>query len=142
MLLAGAAAVVASGCGGDGGTSGWSPERVGPNAGALVADFNTHAREVDELWERAPVLLAGEFLRLDRRQATRTSLSAQAPGEGTEAATVTVTLEGLLDDSIAAERFELALVRDGEVWKLDSATWAQRCAPGRGHEDFSTQPCV
>jgi hypothetical protein len=142
LLSAVLVAALAAGCGGEDDKRAWSPDRVGPNVGALVADFNAYAADVDESWERSPVLLAGEFLRLDRRQATRTFMEAETPGEGTEAATVTVTLEGLLDDSIAAERFQLGLVRDGEAWKLDTAAWAQRCAPGRGHEDFSAEPCV
>jgi hypothetical protein len=139
--LALAAAVFLAGCGGDDEVT-WDPASVGANAGSLVDDFNAHAADVDEPWERSPVLLAGEFLRLDRREASRTSVDAEAPGEGAETAAVTVLLEGLLDDSVAAERFVLALQRDGERWTLTSADWAQRCAPGRGHEEFSTEPCL
>jgi hypothetical protein len=132
---------LSAGCSG-GGEHEWSPEATGAAVGSLVAGFNDHAADVDEPWERSPVLFAGEFLRLDRREAARTSVVADVPGEGTETAEVTVVLEGLLDDSIAAERFVLGLRRQGDVWALASARWAQRCAAGRGHSDFSTEPCI
>ena len=84
----------------------------------------------------------GEFLRLDRTQATGTSIDAETPGEGTGPATATVTLTGLLDDSILAERYVLSLTRHGDVWRVESAEWAQRCRPGRGHQDYSTEACI
>jgi len=133
-----------AGCGGDDGAPAWDgPERPFAADGTVsVADFNDYADEVDEPWERSPVLLAGEFLRLDRTQAFRTSVEAEAPGEGNETASVTATLQGLEDDSVAAARYVLGLERDGEVWRLASAMWAQRCQAGRGHEDFSTELCT
>jgi hypothetical protein len=137
-----AAAVLAAGCSGRDDEHAWSPASFGARTGALVESFNTHAADVDEAWERSPVLLAGEFLRLDRREASHTSVDAQAPGEGTETAGVTVILDGLHDDSIASERFVLALRRQGELWELAAADWAQRCAPGRGHQEFSAELCI
>jgi hypothetical protein len=53
-----------------------------------------------------------------------------------------VTQRGLLDDSVAAERYLLGLQRDGDVWRLSSARWMQSCRPGRGHEEFSPVDCV
>jgi hypothetical protein len=131
---------ISAGCGGDDEHE-WNPDTVGADVDSLVADFNDHAADVDEPWERSPVLLAGQFLRLERREAARTNMVADVPGEGTETAEVTVVLDGLLDDSVAAERFVLGLRRQKDVWTLRSARWSQRCAPGRGHEEFSTEPC-
>jgi hypothetical protein len=107
-----------------------------------VAEFDSYARKVDKPWERSPVLLAGEFLRLDRTQAARTTVESRAPAEGAGSATVTVTLDGLQDDSVAAERYVLGLRRDGEDWRLTSAMWAEACQTGRGHEGFSTELCT
>jgi hypothetical protein len=139
-LLAG----LAAGCGGgDGGPAWEGPERPFAADGTIpVEDFDAYADDVDERWERSPVLLASEFVRLDRVQATRTSVDSTAAGEGTETATVTVTLHGLQDDSIAAERYVLGLQRDGAVWQLGSAMWTQSCQSGRGHQDFSPAACV
>jgi hypothetical protein len=135
-------ALLVAGCGGD--EPAWEgPQRpFGADGTVRVDAFTDYVNEVDELWERSPALLAGEFLRLDRAQATRVAIAAEATGEGTETATVTVTLSGLLDDSIAAERYVLAVRREGDVWRLTSAMWAQRCAPGRGHDEFSPETCV
>jgi hypothetical protein len=136
--------ILVAGCGGNGGSASWNgPQRPFAADGTVpVGDFNAYAGEVDEQWERSPALLAGRFLRLDESQATQTSIDAKAQGEGTGSATVTVTQRGLLDDSVAAERYVLGLQRDGDVWRLASATWAQSCRPGRGHEDFSPADCV
>jgi hypothetical protein len=140
IALATFALAAVAGCGSDQAT--WEPDALGANVGSLVDDFNAYAEDVDEPWERSPALLAGEFLRLDRTQASRTRIDSEAPGEGTGPATATVTLEGLLDDSVLATRYVLALTRDGEVWRLESAEWTQRCRQGRGHEDYSTEPCL
>jgi hypothetical protein len=137
----GLALLAVAGCGGDGAPS-WAPESLGADVGTLVDDFNAHAEAVDEPWERSAALLAGEFLRLDRAQATSTNIDAEAPGEGTGPATATVTLTGLLDDSVLAERYVLSLARDGDIWRLEGAEWEQRCRPGRGHQNFSTDPCI
>jgi hypothetical protein len=136
--------VLAAGCGGDGESASWDgPQRPFAADGTVpVRDFNAYAGEVDEPWERSPALLAGRFLRLDQSQATQTSIDARAQGEGTETANVSVTQRGLLDDSVAAERYVLGLQRDGEVWRLSSAIWMQSCRSGRGHEEFSPADCV
>ena len=137
-------AVLAAGCGGDSGSASWDgPQRPFAADGTVpVQDFNAYADDVDEPWERSPALLAGRFLRLDQSQATQTSIDATAQGEGTETATVSVTQRGLLDDSVAAERYVLGLQRNGDVWRLSSALWMQSCRPGRGHEEFSPADCV
>jgi hypothetical protein len=137
-------AALAAGCGRDGESASWDgPERPFAADGTVsVQSFNAYAGDVDEPWERSPALLAGRFLRLDQSQATQTSIDARAQGEGTETATVTVTQRGLLDDSVAAERYLLRLQRDGDVWRLSSARWMQSCRPGRGHEEFSPVDCV
>jgi hypothetical protein len=138
------ALTLAAGCSGDDGGPAWNgPQRPFTADGTIsVEDFNDYADDVDEPWERSPALLAGQFLRLDEAQATQTSIDSRAQGEGTGTADVTVTQRGLLDDSIAAERYVLGLQRDGDVWRLSSATWTQSCQPGRGHEDFSPAACV
>ena len=144
VLLVPLVGILVAGCGGDGGSAAWDgPQRPFAADGTIpVADFNDYAADVDEPWERSPALLAGRFLRLDRAQATQISIDARAQGEGTEAATVTVTERGLLDDSVAGERYVLGLQRDGDVWRLSSAMWTQSCHPGRGHEDFSPTDCA
>ena len=51
------------------------------------------------------------------------------------------TQMGLLDDSVRGMRHRLEFEPQGGLWQL---TWTGRqvtCWPGRGHQDWSTQPC-
>jgi hypothetical protein len=107
-----------------------------------VEDFAMHQDGVDEPWERYTPLAASEFLRLDNRTAATTTIEAQAGGEGSGPHSVTITLDGLLDDSVRAERWTLRFEPDGEEFRLVSASRTQRCQPERGHQDFTTEPCV
>ena len=87
-------------------------------------------------------MAAGEFLRLDERTATTTTIEGKASAEGAGPETVVVTLDGPLDDSIRAERWTLDFEQDAGVYTLTAALREQRCQPGRGHQDFSADDCV
>jgi hypothetical protein len=115
-----------------------------PGAGGVVSvnGFAAYQREVDEHWERSAAMTAGEFLRLDERGAARTTIEGKASAEGTGPQTVTVTLDGLLDDSIRAERWTLGFEEDNGVYTLTAALREQRCQPDRGHQGFSADPCI
>ena len=139
------AALALVGCDGNG--AGGGHEWAGPPdpeaAGTVeVGEFAEHQESVDEPWEGSAPMAAAEFLRLDERTATKTSIVGTAGPEGTGPETVVVTLDGLLDDSIRAERWTLVFEPENETYLLTSAEWAQRCQAGRGHQDFSVEPCV
>ena len=87
-------------------------------------------------------MAAAEFLRLDERRVSRTTIDGKASSEGTGPQTVTVTLDGLADDSVRAERWSLAFEPDGETYRLTTALREQRCQPNRGHQTFSADDCV
>jgi hypothetical protein len=119
------------------------PPEAGEAGGVSVDGFASFQGSVDEAWERSPAMAAGEFLRLDERTAARTTIDAQAEtGEGTGTQTVIVTLDGLPDDSVRAERWTLGFEPEGEIYVLAAALREQRCQPGRGHQDFSAEPCA
>ena len=88
------------------------------------------------------MLAATEFLRLDQIDAGQTTIVSTAPGEVRDEASVLVTLEGLLDDSVRAARYQLELERPSSDWRLRSAKVTYSCQAGRGHAGFSTEPCV
>ena len=91
----------------------------------------------------SPFSAAAEFLRLDRSNAGTTSLASRVGSEGAGPATVVATLDRLPDDSVRAERYVVVLDRQEDgTWRLRSAVRTQRCRPGRGHQDFSVEPCV
>jgi hypothetical protein len=139
-----ASGLLAAGCGSDvdvelvwGG-----PPKPGPG-GAVSADgFATFQANVDERWEHSPAMAAGEFLRLDERKAVRTTIAANAGPEGGGPQTVVVTLDGLPDDSVQAERWTLAFEEADGVYTLTAALREVRCREGRGHQDFSAETCI
>jgi hypothetical protein len=150
-LLATAAALALCACGekdepSPAATTSAAAEWAGPPATTLgeleVAAFNGYAAEVDERWERSALLTAAEFARLDREQAATTSAVARTPPEGGSAARVTITLDGLLDDSIRATRLVLELERESGTWRVVSAVREQRCHEGRGHSGFEAKRCL
>lgn len=135
-----AAALALAGC--SSGEPEWPGPELGTDGTISTEGFADYAADVDERWERSPALVAAEFLRLDREQAPETTIESDTGPEGGGPAQVTVTLDRLLDDSVQTRRYELELSRDDEVWRLDRATWSQRCRPGRGHQDFSPELCL
>jgi hypothetical protein len=139
-----AAVVPLAGCGGSGGSDqgAWAgPPRPDERGRVAVEEFN-HYLVGHGADATAPVVAATTFLRLDRATAGEASIVVRTSGEGEGPATVTVTLDRLLDDSVRAQRFVLAFLKEGGQWRLESAVSAQRCRPGRGHQGFSPEPCV
>ena len=54
-----------------------------------------------------------------------------------------VVFEKHADDSVAESRYQVVFTRqpDGS-WRIASATRAQRCQPGRGHQEYTAAPCI
>lgn len=115
-----------------------------PDAGGVVSvdGFVSFQESVDEHWERSAAMAAAEFLRLDERTAQRTAIAGTASAEGADPAVVVVTLDGLLDDSVRAERWRLGFEQEDGVYRLTAALRELRCQPGRGHQGFAPEPCV
>jgi hypothetical protein len=115
-----------------------------PQSGGTVSTngFAAYQENVDEHWERSAAMAAAEFLRLDERTAVRTTIDGKAPAEGQGPQTVTVTLDGLLDDSVRAERWILAFEQEDATYRLTNALREQRCQPERGHQGFSADDCL
>ena len=134
--------LAAAGCGSDSEATWGGPPDPAADGTVAVEAFNAYAADVDDAWEGSAAMSAAEFLRLDERSVTRTTIEAEASGEGSGPETVVVTLDGLLDDSVRAERWTLRFVPDGDDYELAHAEWAQRCQPERGHQDFSPELCV
>ena len=112
-----------------------------PASGTLPVDaFNANAESVDEPWERDLSKVADRFLAPREQETGNRSVQATATGS---TGNVSVLIDGLEDDSVRSRRYELALTRraDGS-WRIDSASWAQRCHEGRGHQTFSPEPCL
>jgi hypothetical protein len=139
-------ALALAGCDGNGDSdepAAWAgPPEPAADGTVAVDGFVQYTNGVEEHWEGSPPMSAGEFLRLDQTDAARTSVASATPAEGAGPATVVVTLDGLFDDSVRAERWTLTFTPEGDVYELTAAAWAQRCQPGRGHQAFTPEPCV
>jgi hypothetical protein len=115
-----------------------------PAGGSLpVEEFNAYAESVEEPWEQDLAATVDEFVGRDASTAQSVSFQATSGPEGGGPATASLLLAGLLDDSVQARRYDLGLSRrpDG-TWRVDDASWAQRCQSGRGHQAFSPEPCL
>jgi len=115
-----------------------------PAGGTLpVEEFNAHAESVEEPWEHDLAATVDEFVGRDASTAQSVSFQATSGPEGGGPATASLLLAGLLDDSVQARRYDLGLSRrpDG-TWRVDDASWAQKCQSGRGHQAFSPEPCL
>lgn len=115
-----------------------------PADGTLPVDaFNAYAESVDEPWERDVAATADEFIGRDESEAPNVSFQATSDPEGGGPTSASLLLDGLLDDSVRSRRYDLTLSRrqDG-TWGMDSASWAQRCQEGRGHQAFTPVPCL
>jgi hypothetical protein len=138
-------ALLGVGCNGSDGDAAarWAgPPEPAEDGSVSVEDFAAHQDDVDEPWERSAETAAAEFLRLDERQVVRTTIEGRADAEGFGPRGVTVTLDGLLDDSVRAERWLLIFEPDNGGYRLTSAVRTLRCHPGRGHEDFAAESCL
>lgn len=115
-----------------------------PDSAGVVATsgFERFQESVDKHWERSAAMSAAEFLRLDERTASTTTIEGVAKAEGVGPQSVTVTLDGLADDSVRAERWSLGFEQDDETYRLTTALREQRCQPNRGHQSFSADDCI
>jgi hypothetical protein len=107
-----------------------------------VDDFNAYTESIDEPWERDLAAITDAFVESGASDASARSFQGTSTGDGSSAST-SLTLDGLNDDSVRAQRYELELSqrRDG-TWKVESASWSQRCQPNRGHQTFSPESCL
>jgi hypothetical protein len=135
-------AIALAGCAGDERSTWDGPPDPSSDGSVAVDGFVEFTDDVDDTWEGSPAAAGAEFLRLDEREVARTTIAETRQAEGAGPATVVVTLDGLFDDSIRAERWTLTFSPQGDTFMLDEARWAQRCQPDRGHQDFSPERCV
>ena len=129
------------------GTTGTTPPRLPfplPASGTLpVHEFNAYMESVDEPWERDLAGVTNAFVEAAASDATSRSFQATSAGEGSGSATASLLLDGLLDDSVRSQRYDLTFSRrqDG-TWQIETAQWSQRCQQDRGHQTFSPEPCL
>ena len=118
---------------------------IDPASGRLdVAPFNEYLRTIGPPVATSPCDAARVLFRLDRPRVDGETIRVVVEPSHGPATIVTVTIEHLADDSVAAERVVLEFEDHGDgTVELAAGTWSQRCQPGRGHDDeFSAELCV
>lgn len=94
-----------------------------------------------EEWTADPVLVSLKFIGPSEGKTQiieRTYSSSESP----DTATVVITSEKLLDDSVMGVRYKLVLNKDETgAWTIGSAGRAIKCWEGRGHTDYSKEAC-
>jgi hypothetical protein len=107
-----------------------------------VASYNDFLAKGGDIFADSPVTALSEFLQLGRTVAESTSVVATAPPEDREHAAVVATLDGLLDDSVRAARYDAIAVKDPSgTWRLVSVKVTFKCQARRGHQNFSVKLC-
>ncbi|MGB3736260.1 MAG: hypothetical protein WA964_14975 [Ilumatobacter sp.] len=121
-------------------TRGW-PGRVEidlDTGSAAAPGLNDYIAAEQPFWAGDPELLAFQLA-----PALGDSEEVRIEFEGSEAPAITITTTGLLDDSAEATQLVVTTERaDDGLLRFVSATYGFRCVPGRGHQDFSVDPCV
>jgi hypothetical protein len=119
------------------------PEPEDGTGSLPVEAFNDFVEEDRPPFATSALRTAIEFAHAGEGQAATTSVVAfEGPEGSADEASVTVTRDGLADDSTRALRYQIVLERaDDESWRLRSARRTQRCQPGRGSQEFSTKLC-
>ena len=96
-----------------------------------------------EKWPQEPVTVVRKFL--GGATVMESVFVLEGPGGNPSSLKFIVISKGFSDDSVAGERVEgtMELIDDYERnWKITGARSSQRCWDDRGHQHFSTKPCV
>jgi hypothetical protein len=126
------------------GTPAW-PGTVAQEPGGAVGlgDFPDHLAQVDPDHRLGMEDVASLLLHLEDARAEGTLVHVETLFEDDGRRGLVVTLAALADDSVAEVAYELWFdVAVGQGSTLVSVTWTQRCQPGRGPQEPTTDLCV
>jgi hypothetical protein len=137
-----ALALSAAACGSDQeATPAWAgPSRPLPANGTLpVEAFDAYLDAVGKPLTLSRVAIAAAYvlpLVGDASRMTVTQLTESMGG-----APPVVVMVDALDRYVAEQRYELAIEDGTDGLRLVSGRWSQRCQAGRGHQEWSPEPC-
>lgn len=108
-----------------------------------VQDFNQSilkGKVQEDKWKTDPVAVSLRFVGPFYGR-TQSIERVNESSESLDATQVTIINNGLLDDSVMAVKYKLTLKRVDSVWVINTAGKVVKCWKGRGHEEFSSEPC-
>jgi len=93
-----------------------------------------------ETWNKDAVLVVLKAIGAELKGHTKI-INVRTPPEQRDAATITVTEYGYLDDAIGGERWRLWVEKGADgIWTIKRALWAQLCNRP-GHKFYSAEKC-
>ncbi len=120
----------------------WAPPLQGSGPGTVpIEAINRFLHEYRPPWAASAGPAAAALLG-DLDEAEGATRSMETTGGDAEVV-VTVIDEGLPDDSIRSQRYRFTFTRGRrQSLQLVAADIDWRCRQGRGHQEFSTEPCL
>ncbi|MEZ5429298.1 MAG: hypothetical protein R2747_23825 [Pyrinomonadaceae bacterium] len=102
------------------------------------------ASAAKESWVKFPTQVVVQLIPEFDQFRTRTIEMKSEFADVAENLTVIVTDDGYADDSVRGERYWFEIKKDSVsgVWIVVSAKRAWVCQQNRGHQDYSTEPCL
>lgn len=99
-------------------------------------------RKTDAAWIKDPYHIAVKLAGVFEETRTRTIEMRVPKIEGSSTMTITITDDGIADDSTRSMRYRIELAQDeGGIWSLITAGRSWKCQAGRGSQTFTTERC-
>lgn len=109
-----------------------------------VKEFNAivkSASEAGATWTNNPLLIIENFLHLDGNGEVVMVFSGE--GRMPDKYNYVIHIGGYRNDSVQGERFDITIEKkSAQLWLIQEAKKSWRCWPDRGHDFYSTEPCV
>ncbi len=101
-------------------------------------DRITEWRTKGEIWTADPILITRELFRYDDPE-RKTIIDFES--RTADRVTVTLTQEGLSDDSVDGEKRIIEFEKVNDSWTIKQIRLGFKCWKSRGHTNYSGHPC-
>jgi hypothetical protein len=95
-------------------------------------------RTAGQTWADDPILITRELFRIDGSE-RKTTIDFES--STVDRATVTLTQEGLSDDSVDGEKRIIEFEKVNDSWTIKQIRVGVKCWKSRGHTNYSGHPC-
>ncbi|NBF12396.1 hypothetical protein [Pseudomonas sp. Fl4BN1] len=91
---------------------------------------------------KSPLMVALESMGSHfQQEPSNVIVNQKVAGESPTEALVEIEESGLMDDSVFAEKTIFSLSIENDRWSVIDKTTQVKCYPGRGHQEYSSDPC-
>jgi len=108
-----------------------------------VQRYNEKIKEAQrsaDTWASDPGTITRQLFG-DVGEGTSLSLSVEYKNDDINTAMVTLTAEGLADDSVYGEKRIITFAKKSGVWTIKDIRVGWRCQQGRGHQNYAGKLC-